>query len=295
MGDSSDAASKQATRLLARGQGWHSFEVLCSAGPRDRPFEEQHSQFTVAAVMSGTFTYRSTQGQVLLTPGSLLLGNAGACFTCGHEHAAGDRCIAFRFDGQLLEEIASEVPGATRASFACLRVPPVSDLLPLLDRIAGSMEDHAALEELSLCVAARAVQFCARPQRQHRASRESRTWQRSAEAVRFLEQNFMQDISLETLAAASGVSRYHFLRTFKLAVGVTPHQYVLRTRLRAAASELREKPARVLDIALGCGFNDLSEFTRRFSRTFGMAPAGYGRAWRSRRAGSNFPQDPRRV
>jgi hypothetical protein len=50
--------------------------------------------------MSGTFQYRASAHDHLMTPGSLLLGNPGECFECPHAHGAGDRCVAFRFSLQ---------------------------------------------------------------------------------------------------------------------------------------------------------------------------------------------------
>src|SRR6516164_4120026 len=72
-------------RALAAGEAWSVHEVVCRAGPSDRPFEERHDGFSVSAVLEGSFTYRSDAGHGLLYPGSLLLGNNGWCFECGHE------------------------------------------------------------------------------------------------------------------------------------------------------------------------------------------------------------------
>jgi AraC-like DNA-binding protein len=66
---------------------------------------------------------------------------------------------------------------------------------------------------------------------------------------------------------------------FRQLTGVTPHQYVMRARLRQAAVRLRREPARVLDVALDSGFDDLSNFNRAFRAEFGHTP----RQMRSRR------------
>ena len=71
-------------RTLAAGDGWSLHEIVCRAGPSDRPFEERHDGFSVSAVVGGNFTYRSDGGRQLLYPGALLLGNNGSCFECGH-------------------------------------------------------------------------------------------------------------------------------------------------------------------------------------------------------------------
>ena len=86
---------RPARRILAQGDGWSVSDVICTAGPHDRAFEEQHSRMCIAIVTAGSFQYRSNVGCELMTPGSLLLGNAGQYFECGHEHGVGDRCLSF--------------------------------------------------------------------------------------------------------------------------------------------------------------------------------------------------------
>src|SRR5690242_7557173 len=91
-----------ATRLAA-GDGWSVADVICTAGPTDRSFEEEHDGISVGVVVAGTFQYRSPRGRATLTPGSLLLGDHAECYECGHEHGEGDRCVAFRFTPALFE------------------------------------------------------------------------------------------------------------------------------------------------------------------------------------------------
>ena len=71
------------------------------------------------------------------------------------------------------------------------------------------------------------------------------------------------------------MSPYHFLRTFRAVVGMTPHQFVLRTRLHRAAVRLRRSSAAISTIAFDAGFNDLSTFNRRFRRLMGASPRDY--------------------
>ena len=71
------------------------------------------------------------------------------------------------------------------------------------------------------------------------------------------------------------MSPYHFLRTFRAVVGMTPHQFLLRTRLHRAAVRLRQSNEDVSAIALDAGFNDLSTFNRRFRQLMGQSPRLY--------------------
>src|SRR5919108_77108 len=60
-------------RVLARGEGWSVADVLCTSGPSDRRFEEQHDEISIAIVAAGKVLYRTTTGHALMTPGSILL------------------------------------------------------------------------------------------------------------------------------------------------------------------------------------------------------------------------------
>src|SRR5262249_3301353 len=117
-------------RIVASGPGWTVSDVICTAGPRDRPFEERHGAACIAAVTEGTFQYRNGAGRAGLAPGGVVLGNGGAPFECGHEHSTGDRCLAFHLEPRLLEAVVSGVPGATRAAFAMPHLPPLPELMP---------------------------------------------------------------------------------------------------------------------------------------------------------------------
>src|SRR5262249_60856490 len=102
---------------------------MCTAGPQDAPFEEQHDHFSISIVLAGTFQYRSALGRTVLTPGSAMLGNYGQCYECGHEHAEGDRCVSFWYAPDYFERLAADagVRGA-RVDFAVPRLPPLREL-----------------------------------------------------------------------------------------------------------------------------------------------------------------------
>ncbi len=270
------AVEKITSRRIAGGRGWTVDDVLCSAGPRDRAFEEQHGRVNIAIVTSGTFQYRSRAGREMMTPGSLLLGNSGECFECGHEHGTGDRCISFGYTAEFFERIAADA-GARRIEFQTGRVPAIAPLSAVVAQArAGLDHNGVAWEELSLEVAARALQVAQDISPGPSASAAAIA--RVTRAVREIDRTPAAEWSIESLARTAGLSAFHFLRTFEEATGVTPHQYIRRVRLREAAARLKRSSAKVLDVALDCGFGDVSNFNRAFRAEFGMAP----KAWRRR-------------
>ena len=84
-------------------------------------------------------------------------------------------------------------------------------------------------------------------------------------------------VDLDTLARASGLSRFQVVRVFKRRYGLPPHCYQLQRRLGLAKKRLRDgvRPAQV---AMELGFVDQSHLTRQFKRLFGVTPAHYARA-----------------
>jgi AraC family transcriptional regulator len=270
------SSSLPSSRIVASGPGWTVSDVICTASPHDRPFEERHDGICIAAVTQGTFQYRTTAGRAVLAPGGVVLGNEGAPFECGHDHGTGDRCLAFHLDPALIEAVMSAVPGSKRLAFARPHLPPLPALMPLLAAAEAARDetDAAALEELALRVAAAvaAALTGARPSPPSAGRRDER---RVSDALRRIEAEAYEPLGLVDLARGVGMSPYHFLRTFRQVAGTTPHQYLLRTRLHRAAVRLRTSDDTVSAIAFDAGFGDLSTFNRRFRRVMGCSPGAY--------------------
>jgi AraC family transcriptional regulator len=52
-----------------------------------------------------------------MTPGSIMLGNAGQCYECGHDHAAGDRCVSFSYEPEYFEQLAADAGARADVNF----------------------------------------------------------------------------------------------------------------------------------------------------------------------------------
>jgi AraC family transcriptional regulator len=92
-----------------------------------------------------------------------------------------------------------------------------------------------------------------------------------------IETSLDQDLTLESLAKESGYSRAHFLRMFREATGMTPHQYVIQRRILNAQRLLARNDIRLGDIAAACGFSSQAHFTLAFRKQLGVTPAEYRR------------------
>lgn len=94
-------------------------------------------------------------------------------------------------------------------------------------------------------------------------------------ATAFIDAHITVDIGLDEIAAAAGLSPYHFSRAFKVSTGVTPYQYVLQSRIERAKALLRDGATPIGTIAAQVGFNSSSQFSRRFMQATGVAPRAY--------------------
>lgn len=215
-----------------------------------------------------------------MTPGSLLLGNARTCFECGHEHSSGDRCLSFQFSPEMLESVVADVPGAKHVEFDVPNLPARRELAALFAdiEVACDEADANALEEIALRLAGAATTLSGS---RIPAKISLRDEKRVAAAVGLIETHGEEHLSLSELADQAATSPYHFLRSFRAIVGMTPYQFLLRTRLHRAAVRLLATGDAISEIAFDVGFGDLSTFNRRFRTVMGQTPTGYRLARRA--------------
>ena len=257
-------------RRLAEGDGWHVHDFICTCGPDDRDAEEQGSTSGVALLVSGSFIVRNHHGTSLLSEGSMFLVEAGRCFVCSHRHGAGDRCLSFQFTPEAFERIAHDA--GARPSFAHNRLPPLRALSGLAARARTAIDDPRAVEEVAFELAGTALRLAGRTGRKGASAHHHG---RMTEVLRYMAEHSAAPHKLAGLARMAHMSPYHFLRSFKATTGVTPHQWLLRARLRKAAEQLATTALPITDVALDVGFADLSNFTRTFHAEFGASPRQY--------------------
>ena len=96
-----------------------------------------------------------------------------------------------------------------------------------------------------------------------------------ARARDLADARYAEEIGVEDMARAAGLSRAHFSREFKRAFGESPHAYLLTRRLERAAALLRTTDRSVSDVCFSVGLRSLGSFTTSFARTYGLSPAAY--------------------
>jgi len=268
-----------AATTLKAGGAIAATDYRCSRGPHDAPYPEQHGAFSVAYVRRGSFGYRCRGRTHLLVAGAVLVGRPGDEYVCTHDdHVCGDECLVFSFDPALAEGIG----GAAFWLAGSLPPAPAAMVFGELAQSAADGNSGIGLDEAGLLFATRcAGVVAARPPR--RAGAGARERRRMVETALWLEAQAHEPIDLDTTARTANMSMFHFLRSFAAVFGVTPHQYLLRVRLRRAARMLSETDRAVTDIAFDVGFGDLSNFVRTFHRAAGVSPRRFRAAARGNR------------
>jgi len=254
-------------------------DFRCSAGPDDKPFVEQYRCHSVSYVRKGSFGCKTRSRSFELVAGSVLVGFPGDEYICTHDHVCGDECLSFFLSAELVDMIGDHSQ-AWRAGAA----PPLPELMVLgeLAQAAADARCDIGLEEVGQLFASRFVEVVSgRPRGP--VEIKARDRRRAVETALWIDANSHRQIDLDAAARQAGISPFHFLRLFANVLGVTPHQYLVRARLRHAARLLAEEEIAITEIAYDVGFGDLSNFVRTFHRAAGVSPRAFREASQGKR------------
>ena len=259
-------------------------DYRCNAGPTDAPFVEVHGGYSISYVRKGSFGCH-TRGEFFeLVAGSILVGHPGDEFMCTHDHVCGDECLSIQLAPALIDAISKDQETSHRRIWRTGCVPPLPELMVLgeLVQAAVDVEIDIGLDEIAMLLAARFVEIVSqRRSKPVKARLPDR--RRAVEVALWMDTHSNQPIDLESAAKEAGLSAFHFLRLFASVLGVTPHQYLVRSRLRHAARLLADQTRSITDVAFDVGFGDLSNFVRTFHRAAGVSPRGFRQAARGDR------------
>ena len=254
-------------------------DFRCSAGPGDTPFVERHRCHSISFVRKGSFGCESRGRLFELVAGSILVGHPGDEYVCSHDHVCGDECLSFFLAPELVEAIGDQADIWQIGS-----APPLPELMVLgeLAQSAADGRSDIGLDEVGQLFASRFVEVVS-GRRARPATATARDRRRAVEAALWIDEHSHENIDLEDAAAQADISPFHFLRLFAGVLGVTPHQYLVRSRLRHAARLLADDARSVTDVAYDVGFADLSNFVRTFHRAAGVSPLKFRQASRGTR------------
>ena len=248
-------------------------EFRCTAGPGDKPFAEEFPAHSISYVRKGSFGCHCRGRFHELVAGSMLIGFPGDEYVCTHDHVVGDECLSFFLAPELVDAIGDE------RLWRVGSIPPLPELMVWgeLAQTAADGSSDVGLDEIGHLLAERFVAAVS-GRKARKLTANLRDRRRAVEGALWIDANSHKPIALDDAAGQAGLSPFHFLRLFSEVLGVTPHQYLVRSRLRHAARRLADDDSAVTDIAYDVGFGDLSNFVRTFHRAAGASPMRFRQA-----------------
>jgi len=256
------------------------FDYRCTMGPGDTPFIEQHTRHSLSYVRSGSFGYNTRGRSHELVAGSVMVGHAGDEYSCSHDHhVCGDECLSFQLSPSLTDDM-----GLRKDALLIACVPPTPELMVYgeLAQAAGRGDSDIGIDEAAMLFVNRFIEATS-GKAQKATPTTARDRRRAVESALWIDAHADRSVDLQSTAKAAGVSPFHFLRMFSNVLGVTPHQYLVRARLRHAARFLADDARSITSIAFDVGFGDLSNFVRTFHRAAGVSPRRFRDAARGDR------------
>ena len=179
--------------------------------------------------------------------------------------------------------LVAKVAGAEGAIGSVEILPQYHIRNPLIREIGEALDRELVSTEPSPLIY---IEFLAAALTAHILTRYGNLWSvqnkhaahRIAQLRRSLE--FMRDklqrkLTLSELAAVSNMSKYHFAKAFRHAMGITPHRYLMALRMSKARELLSDGTLSIQEVAFRVGYTDRSHFTTEFLRVSGVTPARY--------------------
>ena len=147
--------------------------------------------------------------------------------------------------------------------------------LGLLDELESDDRQQCYVEEMLHLLVCRTLRLHSNARRTSPLARHALAPFRLRRSLDFIEAHLGSQIGVEDIAAASGVSRFHFSRAFREMTGSAPYAFLLGRRIALAKMLLIDNIQPLADIASQSGFTNLSQFSRMFKRATGVCPSSF--------------------
>ncbi|NDJ59154.1 AraC family transcriptional regulator [Enterobacteriaceae bacterium 4M9] len=224
-----------------------------------------HQAFGIGAIEHGAERFRYRGAQHTAGVGALITMNPDELHTGQALTEDGWRYRMIYLEPELLENLTGE-PGRFFGDVVHDSPKLARHTLALIGQIASS-QDTLEQHGLLLTLAQSLIPLT-------QTTSPSAISPRLLHVREYLHDNFMQPLTLETLAQVATMSPYHFQRQFKAAFHATPHQMLMAIRLWRAKALLTQgmPPA---EVASATGLSDQAHLTRAFAHRYGVTPARY--------------------
>ncbi len=277
---------------VGEGKAWREIKAWTTALPRvvdSLPLPSVSEPF-LAWTSSGEVEFQEREGNRpwvthRVKKGSLFLTTGGAPYECRWKAVTAEpfESMAVFLELPLLERALEEVFG-TDAAFARLRDASAftdDTLNVLMAQLHGELMRRKAsplfVQGIGQTIAIHLARNYAELIKTPRSGSPSLPGYKLRQITDWIREHIAEDFSLEQLAALAGLSKFHFHRLFRSAVGESPSHYHLNMRMHEAKRLLRETKLSVVVVALDLGYANPSHFAQIFRRETGLSPSDYRR------------------
>lgn len=258
------------------------FKCRCVDCRTSKP--EYSKAFSISFVRKGNFLFNVFRRSLDSYTGCVLVTKSGYERTVTHTHAIPDECTIFEFKNNFFNELREHYGGVLFFNdndwhSTLIKTGPETEFLHfqiiqlVLTHTGSKLQIDNMVMEIIEKVLGNITDY--KPDNRINARLKQNHLITIERAKEYITQHFSDDISLMQIADHCYVSPFHFSRLFKTFTTVSPHQYLLTTRLKNAELLLRNTPEPVADIAFSSGFNSIEHFSAAFKQKYKCPPAAY--------------------
>ncbi|PSB05378.1 AraC family transcriptional regulator [filamentous cyanobacterium CCP2] len=269
---------------ILSSSGWHHIHLELFQQPKFEIAEHQHTMHVIACGLSDVQGICSAGERWLdgkrererRSAGDIAIVPAGVAHRCNWDTAA--QFMVLAVEPALLREVGQDWvnPDAIELvpRFMSQQDSLIQSIFSTLqtEAASGAMGSHLLVDSLKTALAIHLLRNYCTTRPRIFSNADGLSSSKLQQVKDYVNNHLHQDLKLNELAAIVQISPYHFLRLFKLRVGLTPHQYILQCRIDKAKSLLQHSHLSIAEIALRVGFCDQSHFTRYFKRVVGVTP-----------------------
>ena len=188
--------------------------------------------------------------------------------------------LSIYLDPALLARAAAEASVSDRVELieACNASDPVIRRIGMALKAEAEAEGPASrlyAESLANVLAVHLLRYYTRDGDKLRTAFGGLSGRKLNQATEFIQENIGRDLGITEIANAVDLSPFHFARSFKQATGVSPHQYLIKSRIERAKALLAQSELPIVEVGFRAGFKNQSHFTTLFRKLTSMTPKAY--------------------
>ena len=251
-----------------------------------------HDQAQITLITEGDFVCQLGSEKLLMHPGDLIFINSRALHQIYPLQPRRGKLYAFLWRPELLGAPGSDlyencIVPITASALRCAFYPTSHAmnrrLYSSLMMIVKAAQEKSPFHELHICAQLSRIwlhicEHCsdeaAFPDSDSFIA-QAREEERVKQAMRYIQENFSQKLSLDSIAQAAMTNRSELCRCFRRVLDLTPGEFVLQYRLERALSMLEDPHLHIAEIAESCGFCSPSHFGSQFAKHLGCTPLQY--------------------